>query len=108
MRKLSRNWMTAIALAAALAVAPGAAQAVGYEDSLDECDYPQTFDLLVMRPVSFFALTVGTLIWLPAAPLALLTVRDDFYAVTDNLIGKPARFTFRRRLGECVGVSVAY
>ena len=39
---------------------------------------------------------------------AWATVPHDFHDVTDNLIGKPYRFTFKRRLGECSGVTIAY
>ena len=87
---------------------PGTAAAVGYEDSLDDCNYPKTFDLIVMRPLSFVALAAGTALMVPMAPLAWLTVPHDFHDVTNNLVVKPYHFTFKRRLGECEGVTIAY
>ena len=108
MRRFGRSLVAGLALAALLAMAPGSASAVGYEDSLDDCNYPKTFDLLVMRPISFAALVMGGLLMVPMAPMAWVTVPHDFHDVSDNLIGKPYRFTFKRRLGECEGVTIAY
>jgi hypothetical protein len=36
-----------------------------------------------------------------------VTVPEDFPTVYDNLIGKPARFTFKRRLGECQAIDLS-
>jgi hypothetical protein len=87
---------------------PGTAGAVGLDDSFDNCDYPKIFDLIVLRPLSLVALTMGTGLYVGLAPFAYVTVKRDFRHVTEDLVYKPARFTFKRRLGECVGVSVAY
>jgi hypothetical protein len=90
------------ALLVALAGAPNAARAEAYEDSLDNCAYPKLFDLMVMRPLSFSALAVGTALWVPMAPWTLLTSKSDMDTVTSKLVTEPARFTFGRPLGECV------
>ncbi len=108
MCRFARSLVAGLALVALLGALPGSALAVGYEDSLDDCNYPKTFDLLVMRPLSFTSLIIGSVLMVPMAPLAWATVPHDFHDVSDNLIGKPYRFTFRRRLGECEGVTIAY
>jgi hypothetical protein len=106
MRNTARNLLAGLALIGVL-VAPLAASAVTYEDSFTNCNYPKTFDLMVMRPISLATTGVGALLWVPLGAMALVMVPEDFPEVTDNLIGKPARFTFRRRLGECRSVDLS-
>ena len=84
------------------------AGAVGFEDSLDDCSYPKVFDVLVLRPLSIYALMLGTLAYVPLGPLAWATVGDEREQIRASLIGAPARFAFKRPLGECSGVSIAY
>jgi len=107
MRRTARNLLVALTLTAWLA-APSSALAVGYEDSLDDCSYPETFDLLVMRPLGIGTVIVGGALFIPAFPLALVTVRGQTAQVADNLIWSPVRFTFARNLGECTGATIAY
>ena len=107
MRRIARNLLAVLTLAACLG-APVGARAVGYEDSLDDCDYPQTFDLLVMRPLGMTTVVIGGALFVPLFPIALVTVGDELGQVADNLMGQPWRFTFQRRLGECSGSGVSY
>ncbi len=107
MSKLARTFLAGLALATLLA-APGIAPAVGYEDSLDDCNYPEGFDLLVMRPIGMVSIVAGTLLWLPGMAIGMVTVSDELDSVTDMMIGRPMRFTFERRLGECTGVDLEY
>ena len=69
MRKLIRTTAAAVALAAALVIVPGPASAIGYEDSLDDCSYPQSFDVFVMRPLSFTAMLAGSMLLVGSAPI---------------------------------------
>ena len=50
----------------------------------------------------------GAIIFVPLAPWAAATAWRDFDGVVDALIVSPARFTFKRPLGECAGVVAAY
>lgn len=106
MRTTARSIAAGLALAGLL-VAPIQASAVTYEDSFSDCNYPKTFDLVVMRPVSFVTLVFGTVLFIPLGALGAATVTEDFPTVYDNLVGAPARFTFKRRLGECRSVDLA-
>ena len=108
MRRMSRNLLVGIALVAALGLAPGRADAVGYEDSLDDCAYPKTFDVMIMRPASFMTMIIGSVLYVPVGAIAAVTVPGEGAEVRDSLIYAPARFTFKRPLGECSGVTVAY
>jgi hypothetical protein len=47
-------------------------------------------------------------LFVPIAPWAAATAWRDFGAVPDALIFSSARFTFKRPLGECAGVTAAY
>ncbi len=107
MRRSARLLAASLALAAVLGWSPGAARA-GLDDSFDNCDYPKTLDLLVLRPISLLALGIGTGLYVAVAPFAYVTAKKDFRAVTESFVYTPARFTFKRRLGECAGVTVAY
>ena len=107
MRKMTGRVLEVLALAVCLGV-PEQARAVNYEDSLDDCSYPKLFDVTVMRPLSFTAMLIGSVLWIPIAPLAAATVWDEFGQVTESLVIGPARFTFKRKLGDCTGVVVAY
>ncbi len=103
MRKTAQTFLMALGLIGCLAM-PLSASAVTYEDSFTNCDYPKTFDLIVMRPVSFLTLGLGSILFVPVGTLAALTVPEDFPYVYDTFVGKPARFTFRRPLGECQAI----
>ena len=105
MRNKARKLASALALAGCLAL-PFSAGAVTYEDSFTQCNYPKTFDLMVMRPLSLVTVGFGAILFVPLAPLALVSVPEDFGTVSDNLIGKPWRFTFDRRLGECQAIDL--
>ena len=107
MRKMTSRLHTAALLVASLSVA-SPALAVSFEDSLDDCSYPKTFDVLVLRPMSSYALLIGSTIFVLSAPFAAMTVRSDFSQYRDGLVGSPYRFTFKRPLGECAGVQLAY
>lgn len=91
-------------VAISLSIGPGTARAgSGHEDSLEDCEYPKMFDLIVMRPLSFASFAVGTGLWAGLVPWTILVARSDLDEVTYRLMGKPAAFTFTRPLGECVG-----
>lgn len=105
MRKLAGSLVLMFGLALG---APLAAQAVTYEDSFADCSYPKTFDLMIMRPLSIGTIALGTVLFVPLAPIAFITVPDEIGTVYNNLIGAPARFTFNRPLGACTGVDLAY
>ncbi len=105
MRQLS--WVVALGVLT-VSLAAGPARAITYEDSFEQCNYPKSFDLMVMRPVSLLTIAVGGLLFLPLAPVALLTVPGEMGTVYENLIGAPVRFTFDRQLGECTSVVLSY
>jgi hypothetical protein len=110
MRKLIRTTAAALALTAALALAPSRAGATGYEDSLDDCSYPKIFDALVLRPIGLVALVGGATSLIPLAPLTLwpATVNRDDGTFVYEMVVPAAKFTFARRLGECSSTSDSY
>jgi hypothetical protein len=106
-----KRWSSAAATAI-LAISlflPLPAAAVTYEDSFSECNYPKTFDLIVMRPISFTTMVMGfALFAFPAGPFAFATAHNEVGDVWRSMVGAPARFTFSRDLGECTGVDLNY
>jgi hypothetical protein len=104
MRKMALVLLSAVVLG----VAASPAHAITYEDSFEQCNYPKTFDLAVMRPVSLITILAGTVMFVPLAPLALITVPGEIGTIYHNLIGAPVGFTFDRALGECKSVDLSY
>jgi len=105
MRKLIRTTAVALALASTLALLPTQAGAVGYEDSLDDCSYPESFDVFVMRPISFMGLMMGATTFVLLAPVWAAFDARDAGQIAHNLVGSPAGFTFGRRIGQCSATS---
>jgi len=110
MRKLIATVLAGLTLTAVIGLTPATAGAVGYEDSLDDCAYPQIFDALVLRPIGLVALTMGA-VTLPLLALPTLwpaTVNRDSGQFAYLMVVPAAKFTFSRRLGECSSASNSY
>jgi len=107
MRKIGRRVLAVLGLVVCLGV-PQQALAISYEDSLDDCSYPPVLDVMVMRPLGLAATVLGLALFVPISPFAVFTVWDEVDRVANDLFLSPAAFTFRRPLGECAGVLVAY
>ena len=107
MRKMTLTILVAGVLAACLSVSRPA-MAVSFEDSLDDCSYPKVFDVVVLRPLAFFSMLVGAVLYVPVFPVAAATVWEDIGQIGYGLVGASANFTFKRPLGECAGVTRAY
>lgn len=107
MRKLLATLLAGLAFVAVVGLTPAPANAIGFEDSLDDCGYPKLFDAGVMRPIGLFGLVLG------ATGLTLFTVtvigpamvNRDYPEVAKLAVVPAAKFTFARRLGECTGGS---
>ncbi len=110
MRKLIATTLAGLTLVAAIALTPASANAVGYEDSLDDCSYPKIFDAAFLRPVGLTAMIGGAL------GLGLFTVtiigpgmvNRDYPQFASMMVVPAAKFTFSRRLGECASGSNGY
>ncbi len=107
MRKIARRILTVLVLVVGLGISQQAG-AISYEDSLDDCSYPKVLDVMIMRPISMATMVIGAGLFAVIAPISVFTVWDEIDDVASDLIIKPARFTFRRPLGECSGVLAAY
>jgi len=60
---------------------------------------PVPFDVLVMRPVGFVTLGIGTGLFLGTLPLVLITRPQDIDKTAENLVARPARFLWKDGLG---------
>lgn len=94
-----RGFVAALLLSVVVGL-PGLARATSFEDALGVCEYPQMFDLVIMRPIGLGMLATGTGIFVATAPWAILTVRSPA-GPWRELVAAPWRFTFSRDLGEC-------
>jgi len=108
MRKVVRSLAAIVALTALVGLAPTRANATGYEDSLDDCAYPESFDVFVMRPVAFTGMLFGGTVLLVAAPIWAAFDARDLGTITHNLVVDPAHFAFGRRIGECSATANSY
>ena len=107
MRKLIRSTIAAVVLAAAFGLVASPAGAVGYEDSMEDCAYPKVFDGLVLKPLGFATLVVGSTVGVLAAPFYPFMHRD-IGAFWSTLTSGPANFTFVRPLGQCTASTTGY
>ena len=57
-----------------------------------------TYDLVVVRPIGIIATLAGTVIFVVSLPFSLLG--DNVDTASEKLVKSPARFTFKRPLGE--------
>jgi hypothetical protein len=105
MRKLIRTTAAAIALAAALVIVPGPASAIGYEDSLDDCSYPEAFDGAIMKPLGFGAMLLGagTVVVCTVSIICPAVLNRDYPHFAAIMVVPAAKFTFTRRIGQCGG-----
>lgn len=91
-----RKLLVSLAAGATLIVSP-AAMAGGYVD--DRPDAAVMFaDGLVVRPLALGATVIGCATWLVTLPFSALGGNVD--EATQKLVVGPARFTFKRPLGE--------
>lgn len=100
MRNTARSFLTVAAISVFLAC-PMSASATTYEDSFEDCRYPKTLDMLLMRPFGLAAFTFGTAAFIPVGAIVLVTSPSDVGTAFRNFVVAPARFTFRRSVGEC-------
>lgn len=56
------------------------------------------WDAAVVRPVGIVATVIGSAFWVISLPFTLLA--DDVDSATEKLVKDPARYTFKRPLGE--------
>jgi hypothetical protein len=101
MRRIAQKMLVAAGALALIAV-PVPADAVGYEDSFQDCQYPEMFDLMVMRPAGLIGTVLGATGFVLLAPVSVITVPDELPRIYDSLLGDVGRFTFSRPLGECL------
>ena len=89
------------AVAAALLMASSVASAQVSGDSVDEAPsaMAMTFDLLIVRPVSFVALVAGTGLFVASLPLSLIQFEAPVNPARKFIV-EPAKYTFTRPLGE--------
>jgi hypothetical protein len=57
-----------------------------------------TYDLFIVRPIGIIATAVGSVVFVLSLPFSLLG--DNVDAAGEKLVKAPARFTFKRPLGE--------
>jgi len=85
---------------AALILIPFATESMA-QDMSDQTEYSaekMTADLLLVRPVGIVATVFGCVVFVIALPFSLLGGNTE--ATYQNLIAAPAKFTFKRPLGD--------
>lgn len=105
MRKLLASFVVGLTLVTVVGLTPATANAIGYEDSLDDCGYPKLFDAAIMRPIGLMGLVMGAtgLTFFTLTIIGPAMVNRDYPQVAKLAVVPAAKFTFSRRLGECSG-----
>ena len=65
----------------------------------DAANAPAVVDVILLRPVGFISLVVGTGIFLLISPIILVTRPHEIGKPFDDLVGRPARYLWRDPLG---------
>ena len=87
-------------LAAATMILAAAMPTTAMADSHGEAaSTPVTFDVILMRPVGFVTLGLGTGLFLGTLPLVLVTRPQDIDTSAETLVARPARFLWKDSLG---------
>lgn len=94
----TRRFMAVLAAATMIfaAVMPTTAMADAQGEASNS---PVTFDVILMRPVGFATLGIGTALFLGTMPLVLVTRPQDIDVAADTLVARPARFLWKDSLG---------
>ena len=75
-----------------------AALAQEYFESEEPGGGAMTYDLVVVRPIGIIATLAGSVVFVLSLPFSLLG--DNVDTAGEKLVKAPARFTFKRPLGE--------
>ena len=108
------SWVTFLAAAAALAMVgharPSAAAAWVWEGSTAQKYVSIGVDMTVVRPLAALRAGIGAVLFVPAAilasPACAVNAANDedcgpvYEAPYEVLIGEPAEYAFRRKMGE--------
>jgi hypothetical protein len=116
LRSFKRMLILGSSVLAIASVGPRAAGAEADTASMLSALPAQSFDLVLLRPLGAFRLAAGTLLWVPVslvhalvdmnkaalAPTGLTEKPDDVVVreTLDIFIVEPARYVFKRPLGE--------
>ena len=57
-----------------------------------------TVDFILLRPAGFIATTVGSLLFVVSLPFSALG--GNYKEAFEKMVKKPAKYTFKRRLGD--------
>lgn len=95
---MMRNRLIAALLAAALAVLPVCAPAQQYDTVSGDKATDMVVDALVVRPLGLAATVVGTVLTVVALPFTIPS--GSVEASAQELIARPAAYTFKRPLGD--------
>mgnify|MGYP003643769121 CR=1 FL=1 len=102
MQPATRYVLRIACLACALSFSPGHAESRG-EFSHDNRDILSTgekmvLDAVVLRPIGLITTVAGTAIYTVSLPFSLLGGNEE--EVREHLVKEPARYTFKRALGD--------
>ena len=99
MRNITKSWVV-FGVIAALICGPLASAAVAaeYFEAKEPSGGAMVYDFLVVRPIGLAATVLGSAFWLVSLPFS--ASGDNLDAATEELVKKPAAYTFKRPLGE--------
>ena len=90
---------TLAALVALLMLGTAAGPAAATRSSEDVANAPVVFDVLVLRPIGFATLALGTGLFLVSLPLLVVTRPQEIDKPFGHLVAGPAKFLWSDSLG---------
>jgi hypothetical protein len=99
MFKIAKKSLVMVIIATLLLISFGtAASAEEYFEAEDPSGGEMLFDVALVRPVGIIATAVGSVFYVLSLPFS--AGGDNVDAAGEKLVKEPARFTFKRPLGE--------
>jgi hypothetical protein len=99
MLKMVKKSLVMMIIAALIFISFGsAASAEEYFEAEDPSGGEMLFDFALIRPVGIIATAVGSVCYVLSLPFSALG--DNVDAAGEKLVKEPAKFTFKRPLGE--------
>ena len=96
-----KSVVTALLCAALLFSAlPAAAGSKGYAQPREDPSAAMVADLLVVRPVGLAATICGSVLTVGTLPFSIWGGKEQVGKVAQHLVAEPARYTFRRPVGD--------
>ena len=99
MKKITNHSIIVVMIALLVLIPFGSASLAGeYFEAEEPEGAEMIYDALIVRPIGMIATAVGSIFFVLSLPFSV--AGDNVDSASEELVKKPARYTFKRPLGE--------